>query len=340
MPAFTSPRRRATPPPIPGDAFHRYLRIQDLHSLRHLEFVPRGIVRGLYSGRHDSPQRGHSVEFNDYREYVPGDEIASLDWKVFGRTDRLFLKLYEHQTDMVVYLMVDGSASMAYRGASAQPPLLRYGSRLGLRRRSANAPVAPTLSKYDQACRMAAALAFLVLKQQDRVSFSVARNGLDQFLPAHGSFPHLRRILGAMDTAPPSEEASLADALEELFQRTRRKGMLILISDLLEEEEPILQQLGHFLQRGNDIILFHILHDDEMQFPSLGEALLTDSETHEDLRVNADEARAGYQEQLERYLREWKSACRGRGIDYNLVSTSQTYYENLRNYLFRRSAMR
>lgn len=335
MPAAPPARHRDEPPPLPADSFHRYLRIQDLQSLRHLEFAPRGIVRGLYAGRHDSPQRGHSVEFNDYREYVPGDEIGNIDWKVYGRSDRLYLKLFEHQTDMVVYMMVDGSASMAYRGFAAQSPRGRAG-RFG--RTGDGNPPAP--SKYDQACRMAAALSFLVIKQQDRVSFSVSRNGLNPHLPPHGSFPHLRRVLSAMDEAPPAGRASLAESLEELFRRTRRKGMLILFSDLLEDEEPILRQLGHFLQRGNDIILFHILHPDELEFPDLGEALLTDSETRADLRLNADEARAGYQANLGRYLREWRSACRGRGIDYNLVSSAQSYHEALRTYLYRRSAMR
>lgn len=333
------PPRRKGPPPLPGKAApsHRYLHVEDLRALRHLGFAPRRVVHGLYAGRHDSPQRGHSVEFNDYREYVPGDEIGGIDWKVYGRTDRLYLKLFEHQTDMTAYLLVDASASMAYRGLAAPPPPVptRFSSYRERHRERRG------ISKYDQACMMAAAIAFLVIKQQDKVAYGVARQGLHDYFPAHGTFPHLQHILTRMDQVLPKREARLAEALDQLARRTRRRGMIIVFSDLMEDEEAVLKQFAHFLHRGYEIIVFHILHADEQSLPhELGEALLTDSETMERLRVNDREVRDDYQERLDAYLRRWRAACRQRGIDYNLVSTSQPYQQVLKSYLFGRAATR
>jgi len=335
---MSATRRKRSPPPLPGQApkAHRYLKVEDLRALRHLGFAPRRIVLGQYAGKHDSPQRGHSVEFSDYREYVPGDEIGGIDWKVYGRSDRLYLKLFEHQTDMTAYLVVDASASMAYRGLSGGPPPAptRGG---GFRARHANRQ---GVSKYDQACMLAAAIAFLVTKQQDKVSFTVAREGLLDYFPAHGTFPHLRQILDRMDNVLPKRTADLADTLDQLARRVKRRGMIIVFSDLMEDEEPILQQFARFLHRGYELIIFHTLHQDELELPHLGEALLTDSESLERMRVNEREVRGAYQEKLEAYLRRWRTACSHRGIDYNLVSTAQPYQEILKSYLFGRSMRR
>jgi uncharacterized protein (DUF58 family) len=292
-------------------------------------FTTRRPVAGLYAGRHPSPQRGRSVEFNDYREYSPGDPPGDIDWKVYGRTDRLMVKLFEHQSDLAVSLLVDGSSSMAYRGLHKS----------GLLRGSpADAPP----SKYDQACLLAAAIGFLTIKQQDHVSFGVAREGLGAFHPAHSSHVHLRSVLTAMEqNMPPADTAArLGAALTDFAQRVKRKGLVIVLSDLMEDMDDILRALSIFTHRGNDVIVFHVLHPHELELPSTEETLFVDSETGEELRLDVAAARPLYAERLRNYLDAWTAALRQRGIDYTRVRTDEPFQKALEGYLFRRATVR
>lgn len=329
------------------DSGHRYLRPQDLRRLRHLFFAPRRPVEGRYAGRHASTQRGHSVEFNDYRPYVPGDEISDIDWKVYGRSDRLFIKLFEHQADMSVHLLIDASASMAYRGLDHKPadtPLraeswLSQLPRVRTRRRATADPLANP-SKYDYACLLAAAIAFLLLRQQDKAGLTIAQTGLARFIPSQGSFTHLRQLLRTMEHTQPAGEANLAQALEQLARRAGRRSVLILFSDLYEPREPILRALAAFAHRGNQAIVFHVLHADEFHLPDLPQAMFIDSETGQRLRLNVAELRRTYQERLKQHLAGWSAALLARGIDHNVVSTATPYARVLERYLFRPARMR
>lgn len=293
---------------------HRYLRLQDLRRLRHLSFSSKRVVEGHYAGRHASPQRGHSVEFSDYREYSPGDELGDIDWKVFGRSDRFFIKLFEHQSDMVANLVIDASASMAYAGSGRE-------------------------SKLDHACRMAASIAFLTIKQQDRVGLAVAQNGLGRHEPALGSYVQLNRVLKAMERLKPSGQASLAEALKEFSRRAGRRGLVVIFSDLLEESEPIMKSIAMLTQRGSEVIVFHVMDADELVLPDLADALFEDSETGQKVRLNVDDVRETYSRNLEAYLKRWQDLTRARGVDYNLVSTGVPYWKSLEDYMFSRATI-
>ena len=318
------------PHSLDGPTEHRYLRIADLRRLRHLVFSARRPVEGLYAGRHASPQRGHSVEFNDYREYSPGDEIGDIDWKVYGRSDKLFIKLFEHHTDLSVSLLVDASASMAYRGLrdDGSPRPGGYG-----------ADPFRWPSKYDHACLMAAALAFLITRQQDKVAFGVARQGLAAYRQPSAAPAHLQNILQAMAGVAPDGEADLPQAVRALARRARSRGLLILFSDLLEPQQPILQALSMFTQRGSEVIVFHTLHPDELHLPKLAEAVFVDSETAARVRLNVDDVAPEYRRRLKRFLDGWSRAFQARGIDYNLVSTGTPYDQALARYLLRRTSV-
>jgi uncharacterized protein (DUF58 family) len=338
------------PEPITAPTSRRYLRIQDLRRLRHMEFASRRLAEGRLTGRHDSRQRGRSIEFNDYRQYMPGDELADLDWKVYGRSDRLYVKLYEHETDLTVNVLVDASASMDYAGleggaglrdATGLPAL---GSRLSARRRGVKPtgdgrqPTADsTISKFDQACFIAAAISFLVAKQRDRVLFGLAQGGLQSVHRPASSMRHLLAILEAMEQARPGGEAAVAGAIEQLCAVNPRKGVLVLISDLLDDREGILRALDTYRARGSEIIVFHVLHADELRLPEAANGMFIDSESGARVRVNVDDVRAAYEERMRSFLRTWAEACRRRGIDYNLVSTAESYYKPLERYLLRRS---
>ena len=312
-------RQRPAAPPLGGDAGQglnsRYLRLADLRRLRHLSFASRRVVEGQYAGRHASSVRGHSVEFNDYRQYMPGDEAGDIDWKVYGRSDKMFIKLFEHQSDMSVNLLLDASASMSYRG-------LQRGD-----------------SKYDRACRLAAAVAFLTTNQQDQVSFALAQGGLRDFFRPHGSFGHFVSILRTMESARPGGQAGLPGALRQMATLIGRRGLLIVFSDLLDEPEEIFNALAIFTHRGSEVILFHVLHADELRLPPLDQALFIDSETGRSLSTNVADVRAAYERKLANYLSVWSSNCKGRGIDYKLVSTAADYKQALAEYLFQRASM-
>lgn len=319
---------------------HKYLRIQDLRCLRHLFFASRRPVEGIYAGRHASPQRGHSVEFNDYRAYMPGDELADIDWKVYGRSDRLFVKLFEHQSDMTVHLLVDASASMNYP-YKIQDPRSKVQSQRQARQDSSSAlDLGPwTLdSKYDHACRIAASIGFLSTRQQDKVSFAVARGGLRHFHRPGGAIGSLLSILRMMEQVQLGEEANLAEAIDAMASRVPRRGLLIVLSDLLEEPEPILRAMSTFTQRGGEVIVFHILHSDELNLPDAEDAIFTDAESGQRLTASIPDLRAAYEKRMEQFMVTWSAALRGRSIDYQLATTNAPYQKALEHYLFARAS--
>ncbi|MFW5682307.1 MAG: DUF58 domain-containing protein, partial [Phycisphaeraceae bacterium] len=306
--------------------------------LRHLRFAPRRPVEGTYAGRHASRQRGQSVEFADYREYTPGDEPNNVDWKVFGRSDRLFVKLFEHQTNMSAHLLLDASASMGFAGidrvgnvgkgnrsAAARRPGLRDGAVL----------------KYDHAAMLAGAVAFLTLSQQDRVSLSFAQKGLAHHVPSESRMPQLRRMLDEMEARRETARgrADLARAIDEVHRLAPRRGVLVVMSDLLEETEPIVKALSRWTAGGGEAIVFQTLHRDELHLPDdLDDAVFTDSETGRRVRLRVSDLRDDYHQRQRRRIDAWHAALRGRGIDHNLVSTATPYQEALQRYLFRRTA--
>ena len=216
---------------------------------------------------------------------------------------------------MAVNLIVDGSASMAYAGLEG------------------------SYSKYDHACMMAAAIAFLTIKQQDKVSFGLARGGLESFQRPSGSFVHLVGILKAMESLAPGGEAGLAPALRKAAAMVARKGLLVVFSDFLDDLEEIFNALSIYSHRGCEIIVFHVLHADELKLPDVSAAAFEDSETRRRLPVNVDDVREAYEARLGRFLNDVASHCRGRGMDYNLVSTNTSYNRALEQYLFQRASM-
>ncbi|MEM1107549.1 MAG: DUF58 domain-containing protein [Planctomycetota bacterium] len=319
----------------------RYLNPAELAPLRHLVFASRRAVVGHYAGKHASPQRGHSVEFQDYRDYTPGDPLGEIDWKVYGRSDKLFIKLFEHQSDMTVNLLVDASASMGYRGLRSMGVGGLDKDKRKRRRRlfpSPQAPKPPT-SKYDHACAMAAAVAFLVTQQQDKVGFGVAQRGLQHAVRPAGTYPHLHRLTGLMESVRPRGPAQLAAAIHAAARQAKRKGLLLIFSDLEEDPDAVLAALNRYMHRGHEVIVFHTLHADELTLPDLSEAIFVDSESGREVRVDVEDVRAEYDAKMKAQLDRWRRLLTARGVDYNLVSTATPYHEALRGYLFSRASL-
>ena len=216
---------------------------------------------------------------------------------------------------MTVNLLVDASASMGYAGLTG------------------------TYSKYDHACMMAAAIGFLTTKQQDKVSLGLARDGLKDFHRPYGSFGHFAGILKTMEAARPTGRADMPDALRKMASIIGRRGLLIVFSDLLDDPETMFDALSIFTHRGSEVILFHILHADELKLPDVHEAVFIDSESHRRLSTNVGDIRAAYETRLAAFLDTWSAACRGRAIDYKIVSTATNYSEALQQYLLQRASM-
>lgn len=323
----TRPGRSPAPPAAPGRA---YLPPAELRRLRNLLFAARTIVEGLYAGRHRSRFRGRSVEFADYREYAPGDDIRDLDWKAYGRTDRLFVRLSEAQTDMAVYLLLDGSASMAYAGFDHASTL----GRSPRRPREANAP----LSKFEYAAYLLAALAYLAVRQGDKVALGLFRDRLVEFVPPGGTLAHLYSLLNRVEAAEPGGQTRLADILRESFGAMKRRGLLVLISDLLEEPSALFEALNLYRHHRFEVILFHILHDEELDLPAYPNLRFLDSESDDAISTAVPEIRDEYRRRLHSHIDALRSGCAARRIDYNLAVTSTDYHSVLERYLVERAA--
>lgn len=293
-----------------------------------LMFVARRLVDGLYAGRHSSPQVGVGQDFHDYRSYVPGDSLADLDWKLLGRTDRLYVRRYRRQTDLPVHVMVDASASMHFAGLDAHG-------------RPINAEHAPT--KYRMACLLAAAVAFLVTRQSDRVGLSLFAGKPLKHLPPANTLAHLKLYCSLLETTTPAAgPGRLQHSLHATHRLMRRRGMLVLISDVLDEPAELFEGLAPFAHDGWEVIVLQTLTPQEMDLALLGNQRLqlVDAETRMTLPTSPAEVSQAYQQRIEQHLTSIAQGCAARRFDHQRVTTEQSIPDALRRYLARRASVR
>ncbi len=276
-------------------------------------FAPRKIIEGRFSGHYQTRQRGQSVEFRDYREYIPGDAISAIDWNVYGRTDKLVVKLFEHQSELTLQLLIDASASMAYSG---------------LKRESRRSD-----SKFDYACRLAASIAFLVMRQHDRFAFGLARDGLTKYQGPDRRMQHLAGMLSTLEKTSPRGSAGLADAIDDLARAGGRRSLLVLFSDLIDDAGEVARAIASRVHSGGETVVFQILHPHEIRLPNVEHGLFIDSESGARLRVHVDDVRADYEQRMKRLLHGWTARFRSLGVDYTRAETSTPYYRLLERYL-------
>lgn len=300
----------------------RHLTPRQLGKLRNLLFTARTIVEGAYAGRHRSPFKGASPEFVDYREYHPGDELRTINWKAVARTERLFIRLFEKQTDMNVHLMIDTSASMGYGG-----------------RRNFDPFDPATLSKLDYALCLGAALAYLIVKQGDKVALTLYSDRVREHLPPGGTFSHLYSMLSAMERTEAGGGTAVAHALRSAYGLCRRRGLLIVVSDLIGEPAELFGALNLYRHRGFDIILFHLLHTHELMLPQMASVDFIDSETGEEVNSHPDEIREAYGRRIRDWIAELRAGARARRIEYESISTATPYSQALQKYMLRRSRL-
>ncbi len=295
-----------------------YFDPQVLARLEGLSLRARRIVEGYVAGLHHSPYHGFSIEFAEHREYAPGDDLRYLDWKVFGRTDKFYLKQFEEETNLICTLLLDVSESMAYRGPAA------------------------AMSKLDYARSAAAALAYLVLQQQDCVGLTTFDHQVRATVRPGSTPAHWKELIRVMEESSPGRETALAPIFHELAERTRRRGVVIVLSDLFDEVEAVLTGLKHFRHRRHDVILFHVLDPAELDFPFHDVTRFRGLEGWNDLVVEPRALRQAYLKQFENYLRRLQQGCRAAQIDYVLLRTDRSLGLALASYLaarLRRSRM-
>jgi uncharacterized protein (DUF58 family) len=299
---------------VKADDPRRFLHPETIARISRLDLRAKQVVEGFISGMHRSPFFGHSVEFVQHREYVPGDDIRHLDWKVWSKTDRYFIKQYEEETNLRCTLVVDVSESMHYgRGA---------------------------LNKYNYGCTIAACLGYLLLRQQDSVGLITFDSDVRQIVPSRSANTHIDALVKAMDVSRPREKTDIEKILRRVAETITSRGMVVIVSDLLIDRPPLLRGLEMLQHRRHDVLLFHVMDDDELNFPFLGTTRFEGMEELPQLTCDPRALRDGYIEALEEYLVEVRRGCSRQGIDYSLVKTSDYLDAVLSKFLHHRMALK
>ena len=285
-----------------------------LSSIADLEMVARVTVEGSVAGLHRSPFHGYSAEFSQYRHYCPGDDLKYVDWKLLARTDRIYTKQYRETTNLAGQMTLDASASMGYRD--------RAGT-----------------SKLEYARLLAAALSYLLASQGDAVGLVVYDRGVRQFVGSRRGQAHLRSLLVALSRVQPSGATSTAAALRRAAELLGRRGLLIVLSDLYDDDDGTTEtELRRAVRMGHEVAVFQVLTRDELEFPFEGQVEMEDLETGRRVLTNAGAIRESYARRMHDFLEGWRTRCAGFGIDYTRVTTDQPLDTALRTYLLKRAA--
>jgi len=300
---------------MPRTDYRRFLSPDVVSKLKGMELKARMVVEGFITGLHKSPYHGFSVEFAEHRQYMPGDSIRDIDWKVYAKSDRHYIKQYEEETNLKAYLLLDCSASMGYNsGASAQ-------------------------NKFDYARTLAAALSYMMIKQRDAVGLATFAEEIVNYIPPRSAAGHLHVLLrqfAGLDTASTTD---IALPLHTMAEKIKRRGLIILISDLFDDPEKIISGIKHFRHRHHEVIVFHILDPRERDFAFSGEAIFEDMETGEKITTLPWQIKRDYIRRFEDFAELIAAECRQARVDYHLIDTSTPFDKALYAFLARRERL-
>jgi uncharacterized protein (DUF58 family) len=291
----------------------QYLHPEAIARIARLELRARAVVEGVLAGLHKSPYKGQSVEFLQHREYVRGDDLRRVDWKVWGRQDRLYVKEFEEETNLRVTLVVDGSASMNY----------------------ASGP----LGKYDYAATLAASLAWLALSHGDAVGCSVFDDKIRASVPPRTKRSHLASVVEVLETPRAGRPTAFMPVLRSLAETLPRRGLVMVISDLLGDRDGVFQGMQLLRKRGHDLVLLHVMDDDELDFPFEGPTRFEGLEMPDALACNPRSLRAGYLAAVEAFLADVRTRAAAVRCDYSLIRTGEPVDAALVKFLARRGSM-
>lgn len=291
-----------------------FLNPQIISKISNLDLRARLVVEGFMVGLHKSPYHGFSVEFSQHRPYMQGDNLRNVDWRVFGKTDRYFIKQFEEETNLKCYIILDNSKSMSYASDKK-------------------------ISKLNYASTLAAALTYLMITQQDAVSLTIYSDKVNTFLPAKSSYSYLHLILKELALTAPSSSTNTADALKQVAEKIKRRGLIIIISDFFDDVEKTLKSLKQFSHQKNEVIIFQILDPLERSFGFGKDAIFKDLETNEELTTQPFQIQKVYKQAMIEFTDRIKRECLNSNFDYNLLDTSTSFDKALFSYIQKRSKL-
>jgi uncharacterized protein (DUF58 family) len=293
--------------------YRKYLNPDVISKLKSMEMKARLVVEGFITGLHKSPYHGFSVEFAEHRQYMPGDPIRSIDWKVYAKSDRYYVKEFEEETNLKSYILIDTSKSMQYSSGS--------------------------ISKFTYAANLAAALAFLMLKQRDAVGLVTFDQKVQDYIPPKSASAHLHALLSKLARVEPSSQTDAGVALHEMAERIKRRGLIIILSDLFDDPSKVLAGLKHFRHRKHEVLVFHILDPAERDFTFPVEAIFKDLETGEEISTLPWQIRSEYQRTIAAHIDRFRRECRASLVDYIPMDTAIPYDYALFSYLSKRQRL-
>lgn len=294
--------------------YREYLNPEVISRLSSLELRARMVVEGFITGLHKSPYHGFSVEFAEHRQYMPGDEIRYIDWKVYGRTNRYYIKQYEEETNLKGYVILDSSASMGYKSEG-------------------------NISKFDYAVSLAAALSLLMIRQQDAVGAAVYDTEPRGFIPPRSRAGYIQEILKLFTASKPSSGTGTARSLNRIAERIKRRGLVVVLSDFFDDPDEVITALKHFRHKQNEVLAMQVLDPMERSFNFGADATFRDMETGEEMVTQPYQIRKAYTEAMTEFTDRIKRECRQHNIDYLLLDTSVPYDVALVEYLHKRKMM-
>lgn len=292
----------------------RYLQPEKLARISSLEMIARLVVEGFITGLHKSPYHGFSVEFAEHRPYMPGDSIRNIDWKVYGRTSRFYVKRFEEETNLKAYIIVDASASMAYSSGG--------------------------ITKFQYGCYLAASLAYLLIHQKDAAGLAVFDTHIRKFLVPRATRSYLKTIEETLSQSVPGGDTDIAANLHVLADRMVRRGLVIVISDLMDDPEKVMMGLKHFRHRQHEVIVFQVLDPQERDLNFQGDIMFEDLESGERLSTQPWHIRREYQKEIAQFIERYRKDCRERQIDHVLLDTHTPFEIALMEYLIKRTKMK
>ncbi len=289
-----------------------YLDPEVLARISRLDLKAKLVVEGFLTGLHHSPHKGFSQEFADHRPYMPFDELKLIDWKIYARRDRFYIKEYQEDTNLRAYILLDKSGSMGY---------------------------GEKVTKLDYAKFLSACLSYLLFKQRDGVGIITFDTKINDFVPASAKKLNFARIIEIIDKTNSGAETSLAQVLFETGQRIKRRALVLVISDLFDEPQKVIKSLKSFRARKHEIIVFQIVDPRELTFPFSESAIFQDMETNENLTIEPGTIRDSYQKKFRDFLNHYQQAMLESHIDYELINTTQTFDQALFAYLQKRARL-
>lgn len=294
--------------------YRKYLNPQIISKLKSLELRARLVVEGFIVGLHRSPYHGFSVEFTEHRPYMQGDSPRDIDWKVFGKTEKYFIKQYEEETNLRSYILLDTSKSMSYSSEG-------------------------NVRKIEYASTLAAALGYLMVEQQDAVGLALYAEKINKFLPPKSTKTYLLEIYKNLSEIAPSDKTQTAFSLNSIAEKIKRRGLVIIISDLFDDISSVLKSLKHFRYKNNEVIVFQIVDPLERSFAFGKDAIFRDLETLDEITTQPYQIQKAYREAIDQFTNLIKRECLNSNIEYNLIDTSTPFDKALFSYIQKRSKL-